>query len=181
MTDSNQNDDRYNEILKKIAARKPFGAESQSAQGSPLDLILDYLNAYDTLDALAQGTYSTILCYGPQVMRGDSWVGVLIWSHAKSYYGYRTLSLLGIWTQQIETDLQVVLGLRDLPYKAPVFSAEAYHSLIRRGFKTFYEDNGHPPQASDYVLYQVIYEQKNRLLMREAIQTHLKQWKANMG
>lgn len=180
MADSDESESRYDEILRKIAGRKPFGAESKPADPSPFDLILDFLNAYDTMDSLAQRAYSSILSYGPAVMRDTDWAGVVLWYHAKTYYGYRALNLLGIWVQQLETDLHVILGLRHLSYTAPVYTAEAYYALIRKGFKTYYDDNGHPPQVENEILYQAIYEQKIRLSLRDAIQTHLKQWKANL-
>lgn len=182
MPDDDQNQERYDDILKRIANRKPFQS-SQSDQKKPkssYDMILDYVNAFDTLSRIPMKKYDSILCYGPQVIRKVSWSGVVVWYRQKGYHGYRTLYVLGVWSHTIDTDIILTIGIRALPYKQEIYTAEGYHASIRKEFQIFYEDDGHPPTEQDTILFQQVYEQKERLTLRQTLEATLKQWQSDI-
>ena len=177
---SDNNQRRYEDILKRITNRKPFGQSSEQKPKSAYDLILDSLNAYDTFAALTLKTYDNILCYGPQVIHQPTWTGVIIWYLNKGYYGYRELNLLGIWAHQQNSDMLLTIGLRKLPYQAAVYNPEGFHASIRKGFKLFYEDDGHPPTEAEMILFQFVYEAKERLTLRQTLQNLTHQWQQDV-
>lgn len=177
--DDNQR--RYNDILKRIANRKSNDKDQvEPKPKSAYDLILDSLNAYDKMATLPQQKYKHILCYGPQTCRQSIGSGVVIWYLNKGYYGYQTLRLLGVWAHNIETDIYLTIGIRDLPYRAAIYSPEGYHTSIRKGFRLFYEDDGHPPEDNDTILFQVVYQQKERLTLRQTLHNILHQWQTGI-
>lgn len=167
---------RYDEILNRIANRKPFGRQVEKQLKSAYDLILDHLNAYDTLAPISTRKYQTILCYGPQVIRKSTWSGVVAWYFNKGYYGYRNLNLFGVWVYQQDSNIHLSIGIRALPYCAAVYNPEGFHVSIRKDFKLFYEDNGHPPSETDTPLFTTIYQQKERLTLRQTLQSYINQW-----
>lgn len=169
--------ERYEDILKRIANRKPFGEHKNQQPKSAYDLILDTLNAYDTLATLPLLKYENILCYGPKVIRKTPWSAVVIWYLNKGYYGYQTLYLFGVWVLQRDADIVVSTGIRKLHYQAAVYNAEGFHASIRKGFKLYYEDIGKPPTTSDTILFETIYQQKERLTLRQTLQNIVTQWK----
>lgn len=178
--DDNQR--RYDDILKRIAERKTTEKnQPEQKQKSAYDLILDSLNAYDQMATLPHHTYKHILCYGPQVIRKPTWSGVVVWYRNKGYYGYQILHLLGIWAHQHHTNIELAIGIRDLPYRASIYSAEGYHASIRNGFKLFYEDDGHPPEERNAILLQTIYQQKERLALRQTLINSLLQWQLDIN
>jgi len=178
--DDNQR--RYDDILKRIAERKSTDKnQSEQKSKSAYDMILDSLNTYDQLATLPLHDYKQILCYGPQVTRQATWSGVVIWYRNKGYYGYQMLHLLGVWVHQHETNIYLTIGIRDLPYRAAIYSAEGYHASIRNSFKLFYEDNGHPPQDGDKILFQTMYQQKERLTIRQTLLNVLHQWQIDIN
>ena len=124
--------------------------------------------------------YQHILCYGPQVVRKSNASGVMIWYRNKGYYGYQTLHLLGIWTHNIEANIVLTISIRDLPYRAAVYSPEGYHATIQKGFKLFYEDNGQLPDEKDHILFESIYNQKERLTHRQTLLDILHQWQLDI-
>ncbi len=166
------NDARYQEILRRIQAR----GRPAPASVSPIATILDSLNAYDQLNDVVVSLDETIFVfYGPRVFNGKGWQGVITWYHCKGYHGYRQLTLYGIWMFQEEADFIIGVGRKNLTYQAPVFVAEAYYKLIRRGFHTYYNDNGRPPSRASLDWSQV-YSAKDRIQLRESIAQTLHQW-----
>lgn len=178
---SQNNDDRYQEIMKRIANRKPFEMnQKQKKNSSVYDKIADSLNLLDTLAKLSNKQYENIICHGPKALNYSNWSGVVLWYRPKGYYGYKTLTLLGAWVKQGEKDIKFVLGLRNLDYQAAVYNPEGYFASIRKGFKLFYKDNGHPPTKDDTILYQCTYEAKERLTIRQTLTKYLDQWQQNI-
>ena len=83
------NDQRYEEILKNLARRRPFGSKPRDDKPqTPHDHALDLVNAYDNLANLTSLNYPGILCYGPKALRRSAWSAVVIWYHQKGYHGY---------------------------------------------------------------------------------------------
>ena len=161
---------RYQEILRKIASRGPFGSPAPAQEpDNPLDRALNGINAFDSLARLTQRDYADIVCYGPKALRGSTWSAVVLWYQPKGYHGYQTLSLLGVWAQQQGSEMALSIGIRQLPYRAPVFDAGVYRVAIQNGFRLYYEDDGHPPGADDQLLYRAIYRQEQRLNQRQAL------------
>ncbi len=171
------NQQRYQDILRRIAERKSTKPNpTEKISKSAYDLILDSLNAYDEMAKLPLKSYKYILCYGPQVIRHEMWSGVVVWYRDKGYYGYQLLHLLGVWAHQRTTNIDLIIGVRDLSYRASIYNPEGYHASIRNGFKLFYEDNGHPPDETANILFQSPYNQKERLTFRQTLNKILNQW-----
>ena len=164
------NEQRYEEILKKIAGRKHFASRARDDKPrKPHDFVLDQLNAYDSLAALAEREYVHILCHGPKTVSATAWSAVLAWFHKKGYHGYKRLTLLGIWAHFAESEMVLSLGTRDLTYRAPIYDAGVYRVAIENGFQLYYGDNGHPPEENDRLLYRSLYSAKKRLIHRQAL------------
>ena len=175
------NQQRYDDILKRIAERKSFDKNQvEQKPKSAYDLILDSLNTYDHMAALPLRDYKHILAYGPQVIQQATGSGVVIWYRNKGYYGYQVLHLLGVWAHQEETEIYLTVGIRDLPYRASIYSPEGYHASIRKGFRLFYEDDGHSAQEEDTILFQTPYHQNERLTLRQMLLKILHQWQKDI-
>ena len=178
---SDKNRQRYDDILEKIARRKPFASQKmESEKQTPQDRTLDLVNAYDALAALTERDYADILCYGPKFIRAAAWSAVVIWHHAKGYYGYQRLYLLGVWAHCDHTEIMLTIGSRQLAYRAPIYSPESYHAAIQRGFSLYYDDNGRPPDEKDKVFFQSAYSSKERLQYRRTLQHILRRWQAEI-
>ncbi len=172
-----QPEDRYQDILKRIAERRPFGSAVQQPQ-TPPERALDLINAYDALAELTQSEYPRILCYGPKQLSGGAWTGVALWHRRKGYHGYQTLWLLGVWAHYLGQALTLSIGERALPYRAPIYDAGVYRVAIENGFRLYYEDDGGPPQAGDRLLYQAAFEPRERLKPRQALDRILETWQS---
>ncbi|MCY4464792.1 MAG: hypothetical protein OXE46_04575 [Chloroflexi bacterium] len=171
-------DDRYQDILARIAARRPFGSpRPQKKPARPHDQALNLLNAFDTWSDLVLREYKRILCHGPKTMRGAAWSGVVIWYHNKGYHGYQQLRILGLWTHHAGDDIVLSVGIRVLPYRAPVFDPGAFRHNITDGFQLYYEDMGQPPGECDQLLFQAIFTVRERLKLREKLQEIADQWR----
>ncbi len=169
---------RYDDILKNIASRRPFGSDGpEEIPQTPPDRALDLLNAFDALAEIAQRDYQSILCYGPRICRGAAWSGVVLWYHRKGYHGYQTLNLLGVWAHYRAGELAVTVGIRELPYRAPVYDPGVYRVAIQNSFRLYYDDRGQPPEGDDRVLYQAPFEPKERLRHRQALNELLRDWR----
>ena len=168
---------RYERILNNIKRRHPFGsARKEEKPRTPQDRVLDLLNAFDALADLAQRNYEGILCYGPQTARGRAWSGVVIWYHRKGYHGYQTLSLFGVWAHYHDGEIMISIGLRELPYRAPVYDAGVFRVAIQNNFRIYYEDAGQPPEEGDRLLYRAPFKLRERLEHREALTDLLRSW-----
>ncbi|MCY4145678.1 MAG: hypothetical protein OXE95_10030 [Chloroflexi bacterium] len=171
-------DSRYQAILGRIAARRSFGsAHPQEKSARPQDQALDLLNAFDTWSDLALREYDRILCHGPKTVRGAAWSGVVIWYHNKAYHGYQHLRILGVWARYAKGDIVVCAGLRELPYRAPVFDPGAFRHHITGGFQLYYADKGEPPNEGDQLLFQAIFTRGDRLQLRATLRDIADQWR----
>ena len=155
-------DDLLNEILQR---RK---ANQLAKQTDPLAHILDDLNAMDALDGLRRRAK---LCYGPKAIKSAlPSLGVVIWQRASGYYGYKTLSLIGIWvSMRAEGESQrpiLAIGKKMLKFSAPFYDADAYHKLIRDAYDLYYQDDRKPPTQP---AYSVAYDAEQRLELRGMI------------
>ena len=166
------NDARYQDILRRIAQRK----NKPPPPTSDLEQILDALNTLDVMRDAYRRQTTDFLCYGPRSFKQDNWASVVIWYRQKGYHGYQTLYLFGIWIVRANQQYEVIIGRRDLSYAAPVYVAEAYHQLIRKGFKVYYDDSGTPPTESDTRHYRVIYDPTKRLAIRQEVEHYVQSW-----
>ena len=172
---------RYEDILRKISARKPFGQAARESKAlAPHDRALNLVNAYDNLRDLSQREFSCIICEGPKTLRGAAWSGVVIWHRDKGYHGYRRLTLLGIWAGYRDDDIWLTLGRRKLDYKAPIYDPGVYRVAIANGFQLYYEDDGRPPDAEDQIWYQAPFVMGDRLRQRLELRDLLSQWLLEM-
>ena len=176
--DKNQ---RYEDILKKIETRRPFGSRREEEKPrTPQDRVLDLLNALDALAEIAQRDFENILCYGPQTVHGPAWSGVVIWYHSKGYHGYQTLRLLGVWAHYRDSEIMLSIGIRPLPYRAPVYDPGVYRVAIQTNFRIYYDDDGHPPEDGDRLLYREPFKSKERLNHRQTLADILQSWKSDI-
>ncbi|MBL8146738.1 MAG: hypothetical protein JNL34_10170 [Anaerolineae bacterium] len=138
------------------------------AAQAELAAILDGLNALGELDKLRESGLSRLLSGGPVAVQGslpEPWVGAVIWQRAPGYFGYRTLTLYGIWALRNGEETQLRTGVRRLAYALDFFEADAYHKRIRREFALYYADDGAPP-AEDAAVWNASYTPDNRLALR---------------
>lgn len=179
---SEEDQQRYQDIMRKIAGRRPFGGKARDEKPATLhDRVLDMVNAYDSFARLTQYTYAGIQCHGPKALRGSAWSGVVVWYHPKGYHGYQELSMFGIWAHHAANELMLTIGERKLPYRAPIFDAGVYRVAIENGFHLYYEDDGHPPDADDQLLYQAPFDAAERLSHRQALADVLMEWRQDAG
>ena len=118
------------------------------AAQADLASVLDGLNALDTLDSLRTGALSRVLSGGPLAISGAQpipWVGAVIWQRAPGYFGYKMLTLYGLWAQHTPDGPLLLAGVRRLADARDFYEADAYHKRIRREFALYYADDGHPP------------------------------------
>lgn len=171
-------EDRYQDILERISARRPFGGvRPQKKPPRPQDQALNLLNAFDTWSDLVLREHDRILCHGPKTVRGAAWSGVVIWYHSKGYHGYQQLGILGVWAQYAGDDIVLSAAIRELPYRAPVFDPGAFRHNITNGFQLYYGDKGGPPGESDQLLFQAIFTARDRLKLREELREIADQWR----
>ena len=176
--DKNQ---RYTDIRKRIESRRPFGSPRADAKPSaPQDQVLNLLNAFDALAELAQRDFKRVLCYGPRALQGPAWSGVVIWYRRKGYHGYQTLRLLGVWAHYRAGELMLSIGIRSLPYRAPVYDPGVYRVAIQKNFRMYYDDDGHPPAKGDRTLYRAAFKSKKRLHHRQTLTDILRDWQAEI-
>ncbi len=136
-----------------------------------LAAVLDGLNALDALEALRERTVSRVLSGGPLTVQGAlpaPWVGALIWQRAPGYFGYKMLTLYGLWALQLPDRLELRAGTRRLPYILDFYEADAYHKRIRREYALYYGDHSAPPGADD-AAWTARYHTEERLTLRAEI------------
>lgn len=175
MSDS---DRRYEEIRRRIAARKNhYIAPTPSTL---LETTLDQLNVYDQLEEFCVNRPYEWVCYTPTSVAGRDWAGVLIWFHKKGYYGYRQLVIFGVWVRWRDEQLWVIAGNRQRDYAAAVYNPESFHKLIQKGIELYYNDDGSPPKQPDVPNLEVVYTPTDRLTIRQQLIAVMKQWYAQL-
>lgn len=137
---------------------------------SPQDLghILDGLNAWDALDQArrrAGGVGPVRMVNGPKPVSGPDYAGAVIWKRAPGYYGYKILTVIGIWCRVSAGEPTILVGSKRLTYQAPFYDPEAYIKLTRRDYLTYYADDGAPP-ALDGIHASARYDPGERLALR---------------
>ncbi len=182
MSSSKGNQERYEDILKRIAERKPFGSKRPPIQAkTPQERALDRINAYDCLAEIARREYAGWMVYGPKSLRGAAWAGVMVWAHRKGYHGYQTLTLHGAWAHYASRRILLSIASRQLAYSAPIFDAGVFRVAIANNFRIYYADKGAPPEESEAVLYRCDFQDGDRLKHREALEAIVKQWRSDFG
>src|SRR5690606_27984089 len=160
---------RPRSVLEQIAQIRREKAEApKRAAQEELARILDGLNVWGTLEELRTKRFSPNLCYGPKAIGGlvpTPFVGVVLWHRPAGYYGYKTLTLLGVWAKLEGEKPELLIGSKRLAYSAPFYDAEAYHKLIRRNYDLYYQDDDLPPSDALTIPYQP----EHRLTLRETI------------
>lgn len=186
---STSNEDRYEEILRRIQARKPAG---NSSKHSILASVLDGLNALGFLEDLRRKRLPGINLYGPNAMRGlaeaQHWAGAIAWYKRRGYHHYHEIKLLGIWAVEAGGGIWVALGTKTLQFDMPVFTPESYYRNIRQRFDMHYPDDGRPPHplpvmendAENAWRWAAEYEAARRLALREGLEAALKVWTAEL-
>lgn len=167
---------RYNRqttVLEQIALIRRAKAEApKRAAQEDLARILDGLNVWDALDTLRASRFARNLCSGPKAVSGFEpipFVGVVIWHRPAGYYGYKTLTVLGVWAH-MEAGLPVIkIGQKRLSFSAPFYDAEAYFKLIRREYDLYYKDDGTPPADA----LAIPYHHDERLALRDTVAAEL--------
>lgn len=193
---SDANKRRYEEILRRIAAKQVETAEKPAQDA--LIMVLDALDAMGFLDELKQRPPTGIHCWGPKVFtsrplnpnnpdalaKHQRWRAAAIWHKPHGYGQYQTLGVLGIWGIESGEAVEIVIGTKTLEYNAPLFNAESYQLQMKKGFHAYYDGDAAPPIAdadqaenSAAILYQQVYDPAQRLATRNAIEGVLSQWK----
>lgn len=163
--------------MRMIAARRKAEALAPLvARQEDLAKALDALNAYDALDDLRRKKFAHNTCFGPKPYYGgtpSAWVGVLIWKRSPGYYGYKTLTLYGVWARDLAGaedggigGIEIVTGSKVIPYTSEFYVAEAYFKLIRDGFDIYYSDDGRPPP---HISAAFSFDRANRLELRQTL------------
>ena len=164
---------RQTTILQQVAQIRRERAEApKRAAQENLARILDGLNVLGTLETLRAMRFSPHLCYGPKTVGALEpvvCVGVVLWFRPAGYYGYKTLTLLGVWAQGEGTIPTIAVGVKRLAFARDFYDAEAYHKLIRRGYDLYYNDDGLPPPDA----FTIAYSAEMRLSLRETIAAEL--------
>lgn len=167
---------RQSDVLQEIARlRRARQNAPQAAQQAALAAALDGLDAMGALEALQRQRRP--LCHGPKAVCGLSpapWSGAVIWQRPAGYYGYRTLTLIGVWALREGEAVRTIIGKRLLPYRLDFYDGEAYHKLIRREFSLYYQDDGAPP-APEHWAASFIYDAAARLPQRDTLVSLLAQ------
>jgi hypothetical protein len=169
---------RSQEILQHIQAKRREEAAAP-AQAS-LSAALDSLNALGFLDEAARKGLPGMTCFGPRAFWGLAeldgaprhWMGAALWYKGRGYYHYDRLWLLGIWAYG--DPAAIVLGVKELAFKAPFYNAESYFYQMQRGFDLYYAGDGSPDGAAPR--YTAAYDPARRLAIRGDLQAELIRW-----
>jgi hypothetical protein len=164
---------RQTTILQQVAQirRERSEAPRRAAQEN-LARVLDGLNVLGTLEELRTKRFSPNLCHGPKTvgtLEPVVCVGAVLWHRPAGYYGYKTLTIVGVWARAESALPLISVGVKRLAFARDFYDAEAYHKLIRRGFDLYYNDDGLPPSDA----FTTPYSAEQRLSLREIIAAEL--------
>ena len=184
---SDDNNARYDDILRRIAARKAQESPpDESAQMDMPDLAdsLDGLNAWGFLDDLTERELKRVQCFGPEVFKAPllrrDWLGVVIWYKLRGYYHYETLWLLGIWALRDGDTITITVGTKALTFNAPAYNPESYYFHLKKRFDIYYDGDASPPPESDR-RFSAVYDAARRLELRDPLQNALAAWAAEQA
>lgn len=164
---------RQTTILQQVAQIRRERAEApKRAAQENLARVLDGLNVLGTLEELRMKRFSQHLCYGPKTigtLEPAGTVGAVLWHRPAGYYGYKTLTILGVWAQGEGAPPLISVGVKRLPYAGDFYDAEAYHKLIRRSYDLYYRDDSLPPADA----FTTAYSAEMRLSLRDTLAAEL--------
>lgn len=153
---------RQDDLLRAIARRR------KEMQRSPLNAVLDSVNAFGTLEDVRDQTPAALLCFGPKTVFGATWSAVVIWQRPTGHYNYKTLTLLGVWAKGEAEGTRLIVGTRTLDYIAPYYAPESYFKHLRKDFTIHYGPAAPPPDEAGQ-LYTAMYDPALRLQLRQEI------------
>jgi hypothetical protein len=176
-------DARYEDILRRIAARKQ--EEALAPVRAMLVSVLDGLNAAGSLVKAGRQAAGRAV-FGPATFQGALtgaagtrwlWLAAALWHKPQGYGQVETLGLLGIWALQTAAGTDVLVGEKTLTYNAGIFNPESYYYHIRQRFDVYYDGDASPP-GPDGLRYITSYTGLHRLTIRAEIQAALNTWAA---
>lgn len=142
---------------------------------SQLAAILDGLNAASVLENVQKRPPAGLLCFGPQIVRGGMWLGVVVWYRPPGYYNYQTINLLGVWAVQNSESVTIIVGTRVLNFQLGFYNAESYFRHIRSTFETYYGKDAPPPDEANRLL-TVDFDPTRRLDLRREVEAAVARW-----
>jgi hypothetical protein len=180
MAKTDNPEDRYEEILRRITARKQEGLDP--FRQLDLAAVLDGLNAMGFLDDVRRKRLPGLSIYGPKAVKGtmraeaqnSQWAGGVVWYKPRGYHHYRTITLLGIWGVEVAASTTILVGEKTLEFDAPVFNPESYYRSIKDKFELYYGDDCSPPEGDR--LCTLTYTPGERLAIRAALESVLSEW-----
>jgi len=176
---SDEAEKRYQEIMRRIEAQRQ--ARQHETQAASLGQILNSLNVQQQLDDLRDRLrrlkQRPLHVHGPKAKTGRHGLRVVVWLLTTGVPQDLTLTLLGVWATP-GSQVTITVGTRQLPYNAPIFTAEAYWQLIKRDYSVYYADDGSPP-TDDRVLLRTVYDPAQRLTLRAQIADALSGWRGD--
>ena len=165
---------RHKNIRRQIK-RATTWSKAETPPTNPQARILSGLDVMRVLEENAYKYLHDVLVYGPGSSAGNGWAAALIWFRSKGYHNYKELTLFGVWSVADGEQTKLLLGTKPLQFSAPVYNAESYNTLIKRGFKTYYGDDGSPP-PSDNISYETTFDATARLKLRQTLADEIIQW-----
>jgi hypothetical protein len=166
--------------IRRQIKRAITWSKNEAPPTNPQARILSGLDVMRVLEENAYKYLHDILIYGPASFAGNGWAAVLIWYRDKGYHNYRELTLFGLWAVDDNGTTQLQLGTKSLQFSAPVYNAESYNTLIKRGFKTYYGDDGSPP-PSENITFTITFDPTARLKLRQMLADEMIQWLRRYG
>ncbi|MEL6525552.1 MAG: hypothetical protein AAFQ07_07560 [Chloroflexota bacterium] len=146
-------------------------ATTWSAQPTPKNAQAQYLSGLNVLQELqdhANDYLASKLVYGPATFAGDGWASALVWYRHKGYQHFKSMILFGVWVHDNTSDRQVSIAKKPLQFQAAHFNPESYFAVIQRDFRSYYNDDGSPPDEQD-ILWQASATETTRLDMRRTV------------
>ncbi|MBW4436691.1 MAG: hypothetical protein KME04_06125 [Pleurocapsa minor GSE-CHR-MK-17-07R] len=141
------------DILSEIARlRREKATAAKRDQQSALADALDNLDAMGALESLRKARFPKYTCWGPKSVYGlgdRPYVGAIAWHRGAGYYGFKTLTIWGVWavysTPDNTHDVTLLIGSKQVAYGTAFYSPDAYMKLMRDDYAVYYKDDGGPP------------------------------------
>ena len=168
------NDDQRRQLRRRIQRATTWDNEAEAKPQNACAHIIAGLNIMRVLEDKPQHLMQNLLHYGPKAYAGKGWASALIWYHKKSIDNYKSITLFGLWAQEVDDTTVLQIGTKALPFNAAVYNAESYNQLIERDFTTYYGHNGNPPP--DSVSYESVYDVTRRIAQRQEIADAVLRW-----
>jgi hypothetical protein len=141
------------DILSEIARlRREKAKAAQQEHASALADALDSLDAMGTLESLRRAKFPKHTCWGPKSVYGlgdRPYVGAVAWRRGDGYYGFKTLTIWGVWATytapESRQEVTLLIGDKQAAYTTAFYSPDAYMKLMRDDYTVYYKDDGSPP------------------------------------